>query len=110
MALPIRGTRSSSTQQNTGTSPPHQEVYTSHWTKLTHWGQTPEVRGTRYCILQKGDPKHSKLNKMKRQRNMLQMEEQGKNPQHQTNEEEISNLPKKKFRVITLKMIERRNQ
>lgn len=29
---------------------------------------------------QKGDPKHSKLNKMKRQRNIKQVKEQGKNP------------------------------
>ena len=36
--------------------------------------------------LRKGDPKHSKLNKMKRQRNMQQMKEQGKNPQDQINE------------------------
>ena len=46
VALPIRGTRSSSTHQNIGTSPSHQEAYTSHWTNLTHWGQTPEARGT----------------------------------------------------------------
>ena len=45
-ALSIRGKRSSSTHQNAGTSPSHQEVYISHWTKLTHWGQTPEARGT----------------------------------------------------------------
>ena len=45
--------------------------------------------------MQKGDPKHTKLKKMKRQRDMQQMEENGKNPQHQTNEKEISNLPKK---------------
>ena len=45
--------------------------------------------------MQKGDHKHSKLKKMKRQRDMQQMEENGKNPQHQTNEKEISNLPKK---------------
>ena len=44
-ALPIRGTISSSTHQNTGTSPSHQEAYTSHWTNLTHQGQT-QPRGT----------------------------------------------------------------
>ena len=45
-ALPTRKTRSSPTQQNTGTSPLHQEAYTSHWTNLTHWGQTPKTTGT----------------------------------------------------------------
>ena len=37
---------------------------------------------------------------------MLQMELQGKNPQEQTNEEEIGNLPEKEFRVILVKMIQ----
>ena len=32
------------------------------------------------CSLWKEDLKHSKLDKMRRQRNMLQMKEQGKNP------------------------------
>ena len=46
--------------------------------------------------LQKGDPKYSKLKKMKRERNIQQLEEHGKNPQDQTNEEEIDSLPEKK--------------
>ena len=46
MALPTRKTRSSPTHQNTGTSPLHQEAYTTHWTNLIHWGQTPETTGT----------------------------------------------------------------
>ena len=37
---------------------------------------------------------------------MLQMKEQGKNPQDQTNEEEIGNLPEKEFRVLIVKMIQ----
>jgi len=43
--------------------------------------------------LQKGDPKHSKLNKMKSQRNIQLMKEHGKNSQ--TNEEKIGSLPEK---------------
>ena len=43
----------------------------------------------------KGNPKHSKLNKMRRQRNMQQMKEQGKNTPDLTNEEEIGSLPEK---------------
>ena len=53
----------------------------------------------------KGDPKHIKLSKMRRQRNTQQMKEQGKIPQDQTNEEEIGSLPEKEFRVMILKMI-----
>ena len=37
---------------------------------------------------------------------MQQMKEQGKNPPHQTNEEEIGSLPEKEFRVIIVKMIQ----
>ena len=43
---------------------------------------------------------------MRRQRNMQQMKEQGKNPPDQTNEEEIGSLPEKEFRVMTVKMIQ----
>ena len=43
---------------------------------------------------------------MRRQRNIQHMKEQGKNPPDQTNEKEIGNLPKKKFRVMRVKMIQ----
>ena len=42
---------------------------------------------------------------MRRQRNVHQIKEQGKNPPDQTNEEEISSLPEKEFRVMIVKMI-----
>ena len=58
------------------------------------------------CSLQKGDHKHSKLNKMRRQRNMQQMKEQGKNPPDLTNEEEISSQPENDFRAMIVKMIQ----
>ena len=48
----------------------------------------------------------TQLNKMRRQRNMQQMKEQGKNPPDQTNEEEICSLLEKQFRVMTVKMIQ----
>ena len=35
------------------------------------------------------------------------MKEQGKNPTDQTNEEEISNLSEKEFRVMIVKMIQK---
>ena len=43
---------------------------------------------------------------IRRQRNTQQMKEQGKNPQDQTNEEEIGSLPEKEFRVMIVKMIQ----
>ena len=43
---------------------------------------------------------------MKRQRNTQQVKEQDKCPPNQTKEEEIGNLPDKKFRIMILKMIQ----
>ena len=37
---------------------------------------------------------------------MLQIREQAKNTQDQTNEEEIGNLPEKEFRIMIVKMIQ----
>ena len=56
--------------------------------------------------LGKGNLKYTKLDKMKRQRNIVQMKEQGKTTQYQINKEEIWELPKKEFRKITVKMIQ----
>ena len=44
--VPTRKTRSSLIHQNTGTSPLHQEAYTTHLTNLSHWGQIPKTTGT----------------------------------------------------------------
>ena len=62
-------------------------------------GRHQKQQELRTCSLGNGDPKHSKLSKMRRQRNTEQMKEQGKNPPDQTNEEEIGSLPEKEFRV-----------
>ena len=62
-------------------------------------------REPRTCSLRKGDPKHSKLNKMRRQRNTKQMKEQDKNASDQTNREEIGSLPEKEFRIMIVKLI-----
>ena len=56
--------------------------------------------------IQKGHPKHSNINKMKRQRNTQQVKEQDKCPPDQTKEEEIGNLPDKEFRIVIVKMIQ----
>ena len=67
-ALPIRGTRSSFTNQNIGTSFTHQE-------SIQGTDPTPPIEGRLHkqeelqsYILLKGDPKHNKLNKMRRQK------------------------------------------
>ena len=54
----------------------------------------------------KGDPKQSKLGKMRRQKNTQQMKEQAKNPPDQTNEEGILSLPEKDLRVMIVKLIQ----
>ena len=66
-------------------------------------GQTPEARGTTILQPAESRPQHSKFDKMRQQKNMLQMKEQDKNLQ-ELNEEEISNLSEKEFRVIIVKM------
>ena len=42
---------------------------------------------------------------MKRQRNTTQMKEQIRNTEVKINEEEISKLPEKEFRIMIIKMI-----
>ena len=49
--------------------------------------------------IRKGHPKHSSLNKMKRQRNTKQVKELDKCPPNQTKEEEVGSLPEKEFRI-----------
>ena len=56
--------------------------------------------------IQKGHPKHSNINKLKRQRNTQQIKEQDKGPPNQTKEEEIGNLADKKLQIMIVKMIQ----
>ena len=44
---------------------------------------------------------------MKMQRNTAQIKEQGRNSQPQINEEEISKLPEREFRIMIAKMLQR---
>ena len=64
---------------------------------LSQQSQEQQIKSPQstWCTCICGDAKHSKLNKMKRQRNTQQVKEQGKNPPDQTNEEEIGSLPEK---------------
>ena len=92
--------------QNAGNSPSHQESYARHWTNLTAGGREQKQEELRCCSLGKGNLKYGKLDKMRRQRNILQAKEQDKNPQDQINEKEIGKLPEKEFRVMIVKMIQ----
>ena len=56
--------------------------------------------------IQKGHPKHSNLNKMKRQRHNQQVKEEDKCPPIQTKEKEVGSLPEKEFRIMIIKMIQ----
>ena len=56
--------------------------------------------------MQKGHPKCSNLNKMKRQRNTQKVKEHDKGPPNQTKEEEKGSLPEKEFRIMIVKMIQ----
>ena len=56
--------------------------------------------------IQKGHLKLSNINKMKRQRNTQQVNEQDKCQPNQTKEEEIGNLPDKEFQIMIVKMIQ----
>jgi len=44
---------------------------------------------------------------MKRKRNATLMKEQGGNSQDQINEEELSNLPEREFRIMIVKLLQR---
>ena len=92
--------KSSSTHQNTDISFPNQETLTSHSSNPTHREEPHNKEEPQTSSIQKGHPKHSNLNKMKRQRNTQQVKEQDKCPPNQTKEEEIGNLPDKEFRIM----------
>ena len=66
-----------------------------------HNKETPQT-----ARIQKGHPKLSNINKMKRQRNTQQVREQDKCPPNQTKEGEIGNLPDKEFQIMIVKMIQ----
>ena len=56
--------------------------------------------------IQKVNPKHSNINRMKIQRNTHQVKEQDKCPPNQTKQEEIENLPDKEFQIMIVKLIQ----
>ena len=62
--------------------------------------------GPQTARIWKDHPKHSNINKMKRQKNTQHVKEQVKCPPKQTKEEEIGNLPDKEFQIMIVKMIQ----
>ena len=61
-------------------------------------------RNHKFPAYRKVTPKHSNLNKMKRQRNIQQVKEHDKCPPSQTKEEEIGSLPQKEIRIMIVKV------
>ena len=101
-----REKKSSSTHQNTNASFPNQETLTSHPYNHTNSEETPNKENSTNARIRKGLPKHSNINKMKRQRNTQHVKEQDKCPPNQTKDEEIGNLPDKEFQIMIVKMIQ----
>ena len=101
-----REKKSSSTHQNTDTSFPNQEPLTSHRPTPPTVRNLHNKEETQTVRIRKGHLKHSNINKMKRKRNTQQVKEQDKCPPNQTHEEEIGNLPEKKFRILIVKIIQ----
>ena len=100
-----REKRSSSTHQNTDASFPNQETLTSHLSTPSTGRNLHNKEEPQTSSIQKGHPKHTNLNKMKRQRNTQQVKEHDKCPPNQT-KEEIRSLPEKEFRIMIVKMIQ----
>ena len=67
---------------------------------LHNKGEPPTAR------IQKVHPKHSNINKVKKQRNTQQVKVYDKCPWNQTKEQEIGSLLEKEFRIMIVKMIQ----
>ena len=101
-----REKKPSSTHKNTDTSSPNQKTLTSHLSNPTHREDLHNKEEPQIARIQKGHPKHSNINKLKRQRNTQQVKEWDKCPPNPTKEEEIGNLPDKEFQIMTVRMIQ----
>ena len=106
VVLPTRKTRSSLMHQTQALAPSNREPTQPTEPTLASGGRHQKQGELQACSLQKGDPKHSKLSNMRRQKNTQLMKEKGKNLPDQTNEEEIGSLPEKEFRVMRVKIIQ----
>ena len=95
VVLPTRKTRSSLIHRTQALVPSTRKPTQTTEPTLATGGRHQKQKDLRTCSLPKGDTKHSKISKMRRQKNTEQMKKQGKNPPDQTNEEEIGSLPEK---------------
>ena len=85
MALPTRGTRSSSTHQWAGINPCTRKPAQSPWTNFTHQGaDSKQKEELQHCNLRSREHKHRMLDKMSQQRNMFQTKDQVKTPRRIT--------------------------
>ena len=96
-SLHSRDKKSSSTHRNTDASFLNKETLRSNPSNATTVWNLHNKEEPQNARLQKGHPKHSNINKMKRQRNTQQVKEHDKCPSNQTKEEETGNLPDKEF-------------
>ena len=102
-----RENKSSYTHQNTDTVFPNQETLASQTSPTPPTGSRLHNKDKpQISSLQKRHPKHSNLNKMKRQRNIQQIKEHDKCPPNPTEEEEIGSLLEKEFRIMIVKKIQ----
>ena len=67
---------------------------------LKKWAGRQKQEELQSCSLWNENHIHRKIDKMKRQRTMYQMEEQDKTPDKQLNEVEIGKLPEKRIQNI----------
>ena len=79
---------------------------TSQSSNPTYWVKSPQYKGTTdhqntERPLQTQQPKQDE-----KERNIQQVKEHEKCPPNQKKEEEIGNLPEKKFRIMIMKMIQ----
>ena len=73
------------------------------WPTASNLHNKEEPQTYRLC---KSYPKHSNVNKVKRQRNIQQVKEHDKCSPNQTKQEEIGSLSEKDFRIMRVKMIQ----
>ena len=105
-SLHSREKRSSSNHQNIYISFLNQETLISHSFNTPSTGRKRHNKEEPQTTnIQKGHPKHSNINNMKRQINIQQVKEQYKSLPSQTKEEEIVSLPEKEFRIMIVKVI-----
>ena len=103
--IPQRRNPAPSTRTLTQVSLTRKPWQATHPTPCT--GSNPHnKKGPQTYNTQKVHPKHSNLNKMKRQRTIHQVKEHDKCLPNQTKEEEIGSLPEKEFRIMIGKMIQ----